>query len=94
MIKGYYGSVRILGKDLRQYSRKVLAQVVGLVPQLGQLSFEYTVEEFVLMGCAAKIGYFAMPDKNAQMYVIESLDALGIKSLKDRLMNSLSGGER
>lgn len=94
LIKNYTGSIRIFGKDLLQYSRKELAQVIGLVPQLSQVAFEHTVEEFVLMGCAAKIGYFALPDKSALMQVDEALNTLGIINLKDRLMNSLSGGER
>lgn len=94
LINGYTGSIRLFGKDLIHYSRKELAQVIGLVPQLSQVAFEYTVEEFVLMGCAAKIGYFAVPDKLALFQVDEALNTLGINNLKDRLMNSLSGGER
>ncbi len=94
LIKNYTGAIHVFGKDLKQYSRKELAQVVGLVPQLSQTSFDYTVEEFVLMGCASKIGYFSIPDKTAKNHVSEVLSTLGIQKLQHRLINSLSGGER
>ena len=67
LIRDYSGTIHVLGKNILQYSRRELAQVIGLVPQLGQASFDYTVEEFVLMGCAAKIGYFAVPNKEAHL---------------------------
>lgn len=94
LINNYRGSIQIFGKELSRYSRKELAQVVGLVPQLSQVAFEYTVEEFVLMGCASKLGYFMLPDKASILQVDEVLNTIGIMNLKNRLINSLSGGER
>lgn len=94
LIRDYSGTIHVLGKNLLQYSRKELAQVIGLVPQLGQASFDYTVEEFVLMGCAAKIGYFAVPGNDAHLLTDETLETLGIHHLKKRSVNALSGGER
>lgn len=93
-IDSYEGTISFYGKRQSDYSRKELASVVGLVPQLSQVEFDYTVEEFVLMGCNPSMQYFAVPDKSMYALVDKSLDILEISHLKDRLVNSLSGGER
>ncbi len=93
-IQGYTGKILLYGKPLIEFSRKELAKIVGLVPQLSQVEFDYTVEEFVLMGCAPTMGYFSVPDKEMYNAVDASLQTLGIEHLKYRLVNSLSGGER
>ena len=67
-IENYTGTISFYGKKQSEFSRKELAQVVGLVPQLSQISFDYTVEEFVLMGCNPTMNYFSVPDKS--MYSI------------------------
>ena len=46
------------------------------------------------MGCNPTMGYFSVPDKSMQARVDEVLETLGILHLKNRLVNSLSGGER
>lgn len=93
-IENYTGTISFYGKKQSEFSRKELAQVVGLVPQLSQISFDYTVEEFVLMGCNPTMNYFSVPDKSMYSIVEESLNTLDILHLKDRYVNSLSGGER
>ena len=93
-IETYTGTISCYGKKQSEFSRKELAQVVGLVPQLSQVSFDYTVEEFVLMGCNPTMNYFSVPDKAMYDIVEESLNTLGILHLKNRHVNSLSGGER
>jgi len=93
-IENYSGTISFFGKKQSDFSRKELAQIVGLVPQLGQISFDYTVQEFVLMGCNSSMNYFAVPDEAMYAIVEDSLNTLGIFHLKDRRVNSLSGGER
>ena len=93
-IENYSGTITIFGKKQSDFSRKEFAQIVGLVPQLGQIFFDYTVQEFVLMGCSSSMNYFAVPDKAMYAIVEDSLNTLGIFHLKDRRVNSLSGGER
>ena len=89
-IETYTGTISFYGKKQSEFSRKELAQVVGLVPQLSQVSFDYTVEEFVLMGCNPTMNYFSVPDKAMYDIVEESLNTLGILHLKNRHVNSLS----
>ena len=93
-IENYSGKIVFYDKEQTSFSRKELAQIVGLVPQLSQISFDYTIDEFVLMGCNPTMGYFSVPDKSMQARVDEVLETLGILHLKNRLVNSLSGGER
>lgn len=93
-IENYVGKIFFYDKEQSSFSRKELAQIVGLVPQLSQISFDYTVDEFVLMGCNPAMGYFSVPDKVMQARVDDVLETLEISHLKHRLVNSLSGGER
>ena len=44
------GSVRISGRDLKDYSSKQLAQVIAVLPQHSSLAFSYTVKETVSLG--------------------------------------------
>lgn len=93
-IENYRGKIFFYDKEQTLYSKKELAQIIGLVPQLSQTTFDYTVDEFVLMGCNPSMGYFSVPDKSMQARVDEVLKILEISHLKYRLVNSLSGGER
>ena len=93
-IHDYSGDIAFFGKKQKQFSRKELAQVVGLVPQLSQVSFDFTVEEFVLMGCNPTMNYFSVPGRAGNEAVEAALKALNITHLRDRFVNSLSGGER
>lgn len=90
----YSGKISFFGREHSSFSRKKLAQVVGLVPQLSQVSFDFTVEEFVLMGCNPTVSYFAFPGKEGYKAVDEALATLEISHLRNRHVNSLSGGER
>lgn len=93
-INDYSGDIVFFGKKQKQFTRKELAQVVGLVPQLSQISFDFTVEEFVLMGCNPTMNYFSVPGREGNEAVDAALNTLNITHLRHRFVNSLSGGER
>lgn len=93
-INDYSGDIVFFGKKQKHFTRKELAQVVGLVPQLSQISFDFTVEEFVLMGCNPTMNYFAVPGRAGNEAVVAALKTLNITHLRNRFVNSLSGGER
>lgn len=93
-INKYEGDITFFGKPQSEFSKRELAQVVGYVPQLSNLSFDYTVEEFVLMGCSPSMHFLDMPDIEKYSIVEQSLKLLEIYHLKDRTVNSLSGGEK
>ena len=88
------GTVEIQGRDLSTMTEREIATVVGFVPQSHNPAFSYTVEEFVLMGCAAKIGLLSSPGAKEREKVSQALEKMGIAHLAHRPYTELSGGER
>lgn len=90
----YSGQISLFGRDLRTYGTREYAANVAYVPQLARLNFEYTVEDFVLMGINPHKSFFEQPRERDYEAVRKSLELLGISSLSARLMGEISGGER
>lgn len=90
----YTGTILLNGKNILQYSTKEFAATAAYVPQLSQVNFDYTVEEFVLMGRNPHKSYFSQPNESDYAAVKESLDLLGIYGKKGSYMSEISGGER
>ena len=88
------GQVLIDGEEISKWPRKKLAKVVGYVPQAHNASFEFNVLDVVVMGRSAYIGAISSPSKEDIKIAEQSLRALGIYFLKDRLYTEISGGER
>lgn len=88
------GEVLIDGEEISNWPRKKLARAVGYVPQAHNSSFEFNVLDVVVMGRAAYIGAMSSPSKKDIEIAEESLKALGIYFLKDRVYTEISGGER
>ena len=92
--KRYRGKICLLGRDLREYKTKEFASYVAYVPQLARLNFEYTVEDFVLMGINPSKAFFEQPNIDDYNRVYQSLSLLGIRNLSTQMMSEISGGER
>lgn len=90
----YSGSINLFGKNIKSYSPKEYAANVAYVPQLTQLSFEYSVEDFVLMGINPHKNFFEQPSSEDYNLVHQNLVNLGISNLEKKLMGEVSGGER
>ncbi len=88
------GSVKLLDRDIADYSRGELARIVGYVPQAGTNFFPFNVIDVVLMGRVAHIGLFASPGKKDVAAADAALASLGIGHLRDRIYTEISGGER
>lgn len=88
------GSIRADGEDLALWSRKKYARNIGYVPQMHTPPFPFTVFDVVAMGRTAHLGAFASPSRADLEVAEESLDALGILWLRDRIYTEISGGER
>ena len=88
------GRVILNGRPLTSYTRRELGQWMGLVPQNENTPFEYSLLEYVLLGRTPYLAPLAMPtDKDIEI-AAKMLDKVGLSSLVDRSMPSLSGGER
>jgi len=94
ILKPKSGQIWLEGRELSTCTRNEISRVVGLVPQFEHVAFEYSVEEYVLMGRAPHLGMLELPTQDDKSLAAESLDQLGLLALRDRSMLELSGGER
>jgi len=88
------GRVTIDGVHLTEMSPRDRARRVGVVPQLHEPVFSYTVGQAVLMGRAPHLGPFARPGPDDWDVVVRALDDVGVDELRDRPYTGISGGER
>lgn len=93
ILDSWTGLIRIEGREVRALSRRKLARLVGYVPQAHGISTPYEVREFVSMSRYAA-GGVSESGKSDRVIVNQSLARTGVTALADRLMDSLSGGER
>jgi iron complex transport system ATP-binding protein len=66
----------------------------AFVPQLFQVSFDYSVLDMVLMGRARQVGFFSQPSAKDAEASLAALDRFGIADLASRPFLELSGGQR
>jgi len=67
---------------------------IAFVPQLFQVSFDYSALDMVLMGRAKKIGFFAQPSRKDEEAALAALDRFGMADLASRPFHEMSGGQR
>ncbi|MFJ2646251.1 heme ABC transporter ATP-binding protein [Streptomyces sp. NPDC087420] len=86
------GEVRICGRDARAWSAPELALRRSVLPQTAALAFPFTVEEVVRMGRAPWSGTARADEDDA--VVAEAMAATEVTPYADRVVSTLSGGER
>ena len=77
------GSVKIAGRDVREYSRRALAAELAYIPQSYSPAFDHTVLDSVLMGLGAQLGPFDSPTRAQAGEAQRILDELGIGAAAD-----------
>jgi iron complex transport system ATP-binding protein len=87
------GSVLLDGARLTKLPRRQVAQRISFVPQEQRIDFAFTVEEIVAMGRYPHRGRFARESANDHRAVESALERCDITHLRDRAVNTLSGGE-
>jgi iron complex transport system ATP-binding protein len=87
------GTVLVDGRPLAQWSRRLLAQTIGVVGQQEEALFPLTVAEAVMLGRYAYLGALAAPGPGDRTAVQRALERCDIVSLAHRAVDSLSGGE-
>ncbi len=90
----YRGSVSIDDREVRQLGRRVLAQLVALVPQAPVLPPALTVEEYVLLGRTPHLAYFAREARADFAATRDALARLDLTGFAKRPLGTMSGGER
>ncbi len=86
------GEVLMMGEEIRSFSSRGRARVLGYLPQHHRPVFPFSVEDVVLTGRASYITWVPTPEDVA--VGIECLERVGILHLKERPFTELSGGEQ
>jgi iron complex transport system ATP-binding protein len=87
------GSILLNGKNVQKMNAREIANIISYVPQKHSPTFSYTVLNYVIMGCAPKIGLFSKPKEKDEAAAYHALERLGISYLADKPYNEISGGE-
>ena len=88
------GTVKIFGKDIREFKEKAM---IGYVPQRvsQEISqFPATVEEVVRSGRIARIGILKRFNKDDLAAIKKAMEAADVAKHRKNLISELSGGER
>jgi iron complex transport system ATP-binding protein len=94
LLRGYRGSARVGGREVRGRSPRELARLLALVPQEPQVAFPFTALEVVLMGRHPHLAgqtFESARDVAIARRTLERCDAL---ELAGRDIQRLSAGER
>lgn len=88
------GSVTIGGNELSGMKRRNAAQLIALMPQTGEMFFQYTVFQTVLLGRYARSGgLFGSFSKDDREFAKSCMESCGVYELGERLLGELSGGQ-
>lgn len=88
------GVIRLCGKPLETLSPREVARLVAYVPQGTVTDFAFTVREMVLMGRSPHLGRFQLEGAKDHQIAEEAMRRLCVDHLAERLVTTLSGGER
>jgi len=88
------GTVLLEGRPLAGMKRREVAGCVALLSQLSQVYFAYSVYDTVMLGRYVRLkGAFRVPTGADKRCVERCLAAVGLWELKDRMIDTLSGGQ-
>lgn len=88
------GEIDIMGKPLREYKETDLAKVIGVVLTEKSSLQNMTVEELVGMGRSPYTGFWGRLQKEDLKIVRDAIEMVGITELSERMVQTLSDGER
>lgn len=88
------GSIFIDDQDLKTIGTKKLAREIAVVPQNTEIQFDFSVFDLVLMGRAPYLSRFATENAEDLRIAGQAMELTGIRELRDRSINTVSGGEK
>ena len=94
LLKPFQGGVRVAGKFHKDYSKRELSQMIGLVPQFESIPFNFSVIEYVLLGRSPYLNPFQLPGDVDLEITKNALKEAGISHLAEKPVTEISGGER
>ncbi|HHZ01646.1 MAG TPA: ABC transporter ATP-binding protein [Tissierellia bacterium] len=89
------GTITINGTDINKMKRADIAKKVAVMSQVSTIYFSYTIYETVLLGryLHMKGKTFKEPSSRDKEYTDKCLKAVGLYNIKDKQINTLSGGQ-
>ncbi|WP_010681271.1 ABC transporter ATP-binding protein [Acetivibrio cellulolyticus] len=89
------GKIFLSGIPLNKMKRSQIASKIAILRQNEAIYFSYTVFETVMLGryLHMKGGIFGGPTKTDSDFVLDCLEKVGVIDLKDRQIDTLSGGQ-
>lgn len=91
---GWSGRIRLNGRDVSSLPRRELARLVCYLPQIQTIPPAFRVWDYVSMGRYAHLSLWGGLKKEDARAVDAALADTGMDHLRDRLLPTLSGGER
>lgn len=88
------GRVLLAGKDIKTLSPRQMASQLAYITQDNQNRCQYTVKEYILLGCAPRLGLFEQPGSSEIALVESVMKELGIETYADQSCDRISGGQR
>jgi len=88
------GEIIIMGRRLRDYSDKELSKVIGVVLTEKTDLRNMSVEDLIGLGRSPYTGFWGNLHQHDREIVARAIEMVGITALKDRMIQTLSDGER
>jgi iron complex transport system ATP-binding protein len=88
------GQVLLGGRPIAALNRREVARRIALVPQETHATFDFSVQDIVLMGRYPHLGPFELEGASDLEIARNALAATGTADLEERPFGSLSGGEK
>lgn len=94
IIRPVRGTISYRGKNILGLSVREMAREIAVMPQILDIPFSFTVEEFVSLGRYPHLDRFMTLDKSDREVIYEAMDETGIRDIRNRKVKQLSIGER
>jgi iron complex transport system ATP-binding protein len=94
IIKSESGSIKLQGRPVESYSTRNIAHKIAVVRQEFVPAFDFTVNDIVSMARTPYLGMFGMLGRGDVEIINDSLEATEMTGFADRILSSLSAGER
>ena len=88
------GVVMLDGQDLQELTKKEIAGKIAAVPQTNEIHFAFTVRDIVAMGRMPFQSMMGGESSEDSRIIDDAIEKTGLSGYRNRLINTMSGGER
>ena len=94
LIKQQSGTVLLNGTEIHSQKRRDIAKQLSFVPQSIELPYAFSARELVAMGRNPYLGPFELESTEDKRLIEQAMRKTDVLHLKNRPVNTLSGGEK